>query len=181
MAWNNTKTGYGSIPIALHWLMVLLIAAVYAAMELKSIFPKGSAQRDAMAAWHHQLGLCVFCLAWLRLLLRFAGAAPVIEPAPPAWQVVAARASHWALYALMVGLPLLGWLTLSAKGASVPFFGAEAPALIGKSDALAKWLRKIHEAGATLGYLLIAVHAAAALHHHYLLRDNTLKLMLPRR
>ena len=181
MNWNSTKAGYGWLPIILHWLMLLLIVAAYATMELKSVFPKGSPSREAMMTWHYMLGLSVFFLAWLRLLLHLSGSEPVIEPALPTWQVPLARVMHWALYVLMVGLPLLGWLALSAKGTPLSFFGFELPALIGENRRQAKWLEDVHEGAATVGYFLIGLHAAAALYHHYLRRDNTLKLMWFRR
>jgi cytochrome b561 len=180
-SWKSTTTGYGWLPVTLHWLMLLLIAAVYATMEFKSIFPKGSAGRDAMALWHFMLGLTVFVLAWVRVGARVAGATPLIEPAMPDWQALIARVMHWALYTMMIGLPLLGWLTLSAKGKPVPFFGFELPALVGADEALGKSFKKLHEGIATGCYALIGAHAAAALFHHYIKRDNTLKLMLPGR
>jgi cytochrome b561 len=163
----------------MHWLMLALLAAVYASMELKSVFPKGSAGRANMATWHYMLGMAVFFLAWLRLAIRMAGANPLIEPAVPAWQARAARIMHWALYGLLFALPLLGWLTLSAKGKPVPFFGFELPALLAASEGLAKVFKEIHEAAATVGYFLIGMHAAAALFHHYVRRDNCIRLMLP--
>ena len=175
--WNSTRAGYGWLSIALHWLMLLLIAVVYGTMEFKSIFPKGSPSREAMATWHYMLGLSVFFLTWLRLSVRLLGSDPVIEPALPTWQILLAKAMHWALYVLMIALPFLGWLTLSAKGTPVPFFGLELPALIGESKGQAKWLKDIHEATATAGYFLIGIHAAAALYHHYFRRDNTLRMM----
>ena len=134
-----------------------------------------------MAVWHYTLGLSVFSLVWLRLVVRLSGASPAIEPAVPAWQAMSATVAHRTLYVLMIGLPLLGWLTLSAKGTPVPFFGAELPPLIGKSKDLAKWLKDMHETSATVGYLLIGLHAAAALYHHCVRRDNTLRRMLPAR
>lgn len=66
MRWKNTPSGYGSLSMALHWLMLLLIAAVYASMVLKGFLPKGSASRETMATWHYMLGLAVFVLVWLR-------------------------------------------------------------------------------------------------------------------
>jgi cytochrome b561 len=157
--------------------MLILIAAVYATMEFKSIFPKGSPSRDAMAFWHYTLGLSVFFLVRLRLLVRLAGSAPVVEPSLPAWQALLARGMHWSLYILMIGLPLLGWLTLSAKGTPVPFYDWGLPALIGQSKELAKWLKDVHEVTATVGYFLIGIHAAAALYHHHFRRDNIQRLM----
>lgn len=88
---------------------------------------------------------------------------------------------HVALYALMIGVAVLGWLTLSAEGKPVPFFGLAFPALIGAHKATAHQLKDLHEACGTAGYGLIAGHAVAALWHHYVTRDNALQLMLPRR
>lgn len=181
MSWKSSKAGHGWLAVAFHWLMLVLIVAVYATMELKSIFPRKSPGRESMAMWHYMLGLSVFFLVWLRLLNRLAGATPAIEPALPAWQAVSAGVVKWALYILMIGLPLLGWLTLSARGTLVPFFGIELPALIAKSEGLAKQFKDIHETGATVGYFLVGLHAAAALFHHYFKRDNTLRMMWFRR
>lgn len=168
------------MPVALHWLMLALIVVVYATMEFKSVYPKGSEGRDMLAHWHYTFGLSVFALAWLRLLVRLAGDEPAVEPPLPAWQARAARAMQWVLYALMIGLPLLGWLVLSAKGTPVTVFGTALPALAGEDKALAKVAKEIHEAAATAGYGLIGLHAAAALFHHYVRRDNTLRIMLGR-
>jgi cytochrome b561 len=166
----------------MHWLMLILIVATNTTIDLKSFFPKGSSARDEIVAWHFMLGLLVFCFVWLRLWARAAGTSPLVEPALPVWQTRMAKVVHWALYALMIGLPLLGWLTLSAKGKPVPFiFGTELPALIDTSQETAKLLKGIHETIATAGYFLVGLHAAAALFHHYVQRDNTLKLMLPKR
>ena len=181
MSWISTKSGYGSPAILIHWLMLALLVAAYAAMDLNSLSQKGSALREAMASWHYMLGLSVFVLVWLRLLVRLTGLEPAVEPAPPAWQATLAKAVYRALYVFMVAMPLLGWLTLSAKGEPVPFFGLELPALTGKNEGLAILFKAIHGNLATVGYFLIGLHAAAALFHHYVRRDNTLRLMSPRR
>jgi cytochrome b561 len=178
--WKSTVSGYGWISISFHWLMLILIVVTYATIDLKSVFPKGSPSREEIVHWHYMLGLLVFCFVWMRLWARATGSSPVIEPALPVWQTMLAKTVHFALYALMIGLPILGWLTLSAKGKSIPFFGAELPALIEKSQETAKWLKGMHETIATAGYFLVGLHAAAALFHHYVKRDNTLELMLPK-
>ncbi len=181
MNWRNSTERYGSLSMGLHWLMLLLIAAVYACIELHEAFPKGSDLREAMKTWHNMLGLCVFALAWLRLALHLTASSPRIQPEPPRWQASSAKVVHVALYALMIGLPFIGWLVLSAKGRPIPFFGLQLPALIGESKALGKVLKEIHEVAATSGYFLIGMHAAAALYHHYVARDNTLRRMFPSR
>ncbi|MEO7493302.1 MAG: cytochrome b [Massilia sp.] len=179
MGWRNSTARYGSLAISLHWLMLLLLAAVFASMELRGVFPKGSAAREAMKTWHYMLGLSVLVLALLRLVLR--GATPAISPAPPQLQEMAATAMKVALYGFMLAMPLLGWLLLSADGKDIPFFGWQLAPLIAENHALAETLEEVHETGATIGYVLIGLHAAAALYHHYLLHDDTLRRMLPTR
>lgn len=179
MSAESTNHRYGALSIGLHWLMLLLLAAVYACIELREVFPKGSDPREALKAWHFMLGLAVFTLVWLRLAVRGFSAAPPIVPPPSTWEKKLAGAMHLALYALMIGLPLAGWLMLSAAGKPIPFFGLELPALIGENKALARTLKEAHEAVATAGYVLIGLHAMAALFHHYVKRDNTLQRMLP--
>ena len=102
--------------IGLHWLTLVLLAAVYALIELRGIFPKGTAAHDLMKAGHFMLGLVVLGLVAVRVPLRLVYHAPAITPAPPAWQQRFALAMHVSLYAFLVVMPLLGWLTLSAKG-----------------------------------------------------------------
>ena len=179
MTWRNTSERYGSATIGLHWLMLLLIAAVYALMELRGIFPKGSAEQNAMKQWHFMLGMLVFWLALVRLVVRWAGAKPRIEPPPPAWQEWLAGVVQVLMYVLMLGLPLAGWLMFSASGKPVPFFGLELPPLIGPDKALGKQIKELHETVAAIGYWVIGLHAVAALFHHYWMRDNTLLRMLP--
>jgi len=181
MNWRNSTKRYGTLSIGFHWLMLLLLVAVYACINLSDLYPKGSEQRAALKTWHYMLGLAVFPLAWLRLAVQLAGPVPRIAPVPPRWQQLSARAVHVALYALMIGMPLLGWLMVSASGKAVPFFGLELPPLVGKSRSLQKLLEEIHETGGTIGYFAIGLHAAAALFHHYLVKDNTLARMLPQR
>ena len=178
---NTTTARYGSLSIGLHWLMLLLIAAVYALMELRDIFPKGSDGRALMMNLHYSLGLTVLALTAVRLVVNFASTVPAIVPPPPVWQMRLAKVVKLALYVLLIGLPLAGWATLSAKGEAIPFFGLQLPPLIAASKSTADLLKDIHETGASVGYFLIGLHAAAALAHHYISRDNTLLRMLPGR
>jgi len=179
MTWRNTSERYGSLSIGIHWLMLLLLAAVYACIELREFFPKGSDPREALKTWHFMLGLSVFVLVWLRLVLHAIGPTPRIEPEAPKLQALAAKLMHLALYALMIGLPLAGWLLLSAAGKPIPFFGLRLPALIAENKGLAETIKEVHETGGTIGYIIIGLHAFAALFHHYWVGDNTLRRMLP--
>jgi superoxide oxidase len=182
MNWRNTTERYGILSMGLHWLMLLLLVAVYACIELREMYPKGSDPREALKTWHFMLGLSVPLLLSLRLMALVIGVVPRTKPDPGKLQTLSAKLIHLALYVLMIGMPLTGWLILSAAGKPIPFFGLELPALIDVgSKELVKQIEEVHEAAGTIGYILVGVHAVAALAHHYLIKDNTLLRMLPER
>jgi cytochrome b561 len=180
MKWRNSPAHYGWLSVGLHWLMLFVLIAVYASMELREFYPKGSTMREAMKAWHYMLGISVLVLTTVRLAVYFIGPVPATSPPPTKLQDMGAKWMKIALYIFMLGMPLLGWLLLSAEGTPIPFFGLQLPALINESKALADSIEEIHETGATVGYFLIGLHATAALYHHYFLRDDTLRKMLPK-
>ena len=181
MGWRNTTTRYGWLPASLHWLTLLLVVVAYASMELRGLFPRGSVTREAMKSWHYVLGISILVLTLLRLAVLLASPVPADALSGARWQRVAAKWARLALYCFLLAMPLLGWLLLSAKGGHVAFAGVEFPALGAQDKGLAGLFEELHEAGATIGYFLVGLHAAAALHHHYLLRDDTLRRMLPTR
>jgi cytochrome b561 len=173
---------YDRMTIGLHWIMLGLLIAMYACIELRVLYPKGSDPREALKAWHFTLGLVVMLMAGIRLANRVtAGSRPPIVPPLGRWQSALSTLMHRTLYALMIGMPLLGWLSLSLAGKPIPFFGFELPALVGPDKELAKELKELHEAIGQASYWLIGTHAGAALFHHFIQRDNTLVRMLPAR
>ena len=170
---------YSFLSILLHWAMLILIVAVYACMELREFYPKGSDFREGLKTWHFMLGLSVLVLVFIRIVARVTGNTPPITPDPPAWQTLFAKLTHLALYAFMLAMPIAGWIILSASGKAIPFFGLDLPALVSPSKALAGQVKELHETVATIGYFLIGLHALVALFHHYFVRDNTLRRMMP--
>ncbi|MEO9079522.1 MAG: cytochrome b [Rhodanobacter sp.] len=181
MNWSNTQDRYGSLSIAMHWLTLALLIGVYACIELHDLATRGSDLRAGLKTWHFMLGLTVFALVFLRLSLRFVTPTPQMSPGIVAWQRHLAGIMHGLLYTFLIVMPLLGWFTLSASGKVIPFFGLELPALTAPDKAVASAVKEVHETIGTVGYYLIGLHAAAALYHHYFVRDDTLLRMLPRR
>ena len=181
MNWKNTPDRYGSLSMAMHWLTLALLIGVYACIELREFYPKGSDLREGLKTWHFMLGMSVFALVFVRLAIRLATPSPQMSAQVAAWQRHLALLMHVLLYAFLIAMPLFGWLTLSASGKPIPFFGLELPALVGPDKAFAGAVKEIHETIGTIGYYLVGLHAAAALYHHYFLRDDTLLRMLPRR
>lgn len=176
MSLVNTSARYGAVSISMHWIMFLLIVAGYTCIELREFYPKGSDPREALKEWHFTLGMCVFALVWLRLLLRVFQQTPAIEPELNRVQHLLTVFMHGTLYLFMIGMPLLGWLILSGEAKPIPF---DLPALMGENKELAHTVEDIHATIGQIGYFLIGLHAAAALFHHYLRKDNTLQRILP--
>jgi cytochrome b561 len=178
-----TADRYSGASIAIHWATALLVAAAFATIELRVMFPIGSPERLLIMDWHYALGATVLGLTLVRLALRWRGPKiGPIRPAPPAWMHMLATLGHLALYAILIVLPILGWLTINAKGHPAPlYFGLELPTLLAKNPDFARPLEETHAfIGDTL-YVVIGLHAVAALFHHYVMRDDTLRRMLPER
>lgn len=172
---------YTNLVITLHWVMALLIVAAYVTIEAREFYPRGSVTRESLKSLHYMIGLTVLALLAVRVYARFSSGVPAITPEPVAWQKLAARGVHLALLALMLVLPVTGWIILSAEGDPIPFWGLELPALVGPDQTLADSLEELHESVGEIGYYLIGLHSAAALFHHYFVKDNTLVRMLPGR
>ncbi len=181
MTLDATTSRYSRLSIAMHWLMLALIALTYLFTELRELFPRGSPGRDFMRAAHFSFGLTVLVLVCVRLAARVHGGTPPIAPALSRWKRAASRIVQLLLYALMIGMPLAGWLMLSLRGDAIPFFGLELPRLTGENKELGKLIREWHGDIGRAGYALIGLHAAAALTHHFVWRDDTLQRMLPGR
>lgn len=176
---SPARETYPPALIAIHWLTVVLIVAVFASIELREYFPKGSDARNGLKTLHFMLGLTVWLLVLVRLVLRSRERAPQIVPPPSAWQIGAAHAMHALLYAVMIAMPVLGWLVLSGEGKPVPFFGLTLPPLMSENKDLAHQIEDVHVFIGNAFYYLIGFHTVAALAHHYLAKDNTLVRMLP--
>lgn len=179
MTVNATNTRYARPLVILHWFTLALLIAVFSFIELRELFEKGTETRELMKSIHYMLGLTVLLTVIIRLFFRFTTKVPSIQPAPH-WILKSLGAGmHVVLYAIMLGMPIAGWLMLSAAAEPIPFYGLELPALIAENEALADQIKEVHKTIGNTAYFLIAAHALAGLYHHYIRRDNTLRSMLP--
>lgn len=169
---------YTRTAIALHWLLAAAIAAAFAVGFYSSGLPVSPA-RLKLINWHKWAGITILALSLLRLAWRLAHRPPP-PPPMPAWQRRAAAATHAALYALFLALPLAGWAYSSASGFPVVLFGLWAlPDWVPRDRELAAALRTLHAALAYALAALVVLHVAAALKHALVDDDGLLRRMWP--
>lgn len=174
---QTMRTTYTPVAKVLHWGMAILILGLLALGMYMHELPL-SPQKLELYAWHKGFGVSVFVLVWLRLAWRVTHRPPSLPATLSPRQRLLARVGHAALYGLMVAIPLSGWLMSSAKGFQTVWFGVwPIPDLIGRDKALGDLLRQVHEALNVLLMITLAGHVAAALWHHFILKDETLRRM----
>lgn len=172
-------SAYTRTAIALHWLVAVLILAALPLGLTMTEMPL-SPQKLKFYSWHKWLGVTVFLLVLLRLVWRATHRPPPLPASLPAWQRQAASATHWLLYALMLTIPLSGWLMSSAKGFQTVYLGLiPIPDLLAKDESLGEILATVHAVLAYSLMVLLTVHVAAAVKHHWVDRDDVLTRMLP--
>ena len=168
-------TRYHPLLIALHWLVAGLVAWTVIVVLSMDLFTS----RATLLALHRSIGITILVLVLVRLALRLALPSPAKDDLPFAL-LLASRASHGILYALLLALPILGWLGTNAQGHPLVLFDAvRLPTLLGKDPYLASAIMDVHENGAWVLLALVGLHAVAALWHHYGRRDGALARMLP--
>ena len=174
-----TSLHYDGLTRALHWITALLVVLIYALGLGREALPKGDV-RILLLGLHMSLGICLLALVMVRIGWRII--APAIEPMPLGRGAeLAAKGAHLALYLLLIGVPLSGMLAAWFKGRTVGFFGLALSSPFTPDRAMGGWLEDVHEVGGHAIIILAGLHAIAALGHHFLLRDNALRRMMPQR
>jgi cytochrome b561 len=136
--------------------------------------------QDRLFIFHKNVGVAVLVLVTIRLVYRALRPAPPLPPSMPDWQRRVARATHVLLYALLVMMPVAGYIRVRAGGFPIEALDAMGvPALVPRSEALASTAQTVHFFGAYAITALIALHAAAALYHGLVLRDGVFGRMWP--
>lgn len=178
----NTPLGYGAIAKALHWAVVILVGAGWALGTFDEELPRGTG-RDLAFFIHVSAGLLVLALFLPRIVWRVVDAPPPPEPMPfGPWAERLAVAAHYALYALVLAVPLAGIAAQFARGEALPVLGFLTIASpMTAVRATARLVKEVHEVLANALLVLALLHVAAALFHHFVLRDRTLVRMLPGR
>ncbi len=166
--------------VALHWLTVLCLVLA-AGLILYRDQVDGRALRMWLLEGHRHFGLLVLLLFAVRVVIRIRlGKLPPHDGSSLAVRAMAAL-THVAMYALLLGLPVIGWCLSDAEGKPVHFLGVTLPALVASDEDLADTLQTWHLNAAWVLLGLVSLHIVAALWHHFVLRDGVLRSMLPKR
>ena len=171
---QQSQASYDLLLKCLHWGMFLLLVAVFASIELRVLYEKGTDARNAFKYWHFVMGLSVLALVALRSVVRLKQTYPVVSPPLPSWQKRLSVGVHLLLYAVMIVMPVTGWLTLSAEGKDIPF---GLPPLTAINESLAHDVEELHELIGKTAYFLIGLHIVSALYHQLVRKDNVLQRM----
>ena len=177
---RNTLKSFGSITKWLHWLAFILVTAKFYLIWFHEGFPKGSPEKMLYMMLHKSVGITILMLGILFVIWHIINVKPLSPKSQPHWQYIIAKIVHHALLTLLILMPIVGYLLTCSYAKPVNFFGLfTIPCMISKNEHLGNILDFTHE---TLGYLilvLVGIHILAALYHHFIVKDNVLKRMLP--
>jgi cytochrome b561 len=175
-----SPTTYDPVLKSVHWATALLVAALFGTVWAAHAAAMHE-QHEMLIQLHRSFGLTVLGLTVFRLAWRRHARVPRLPADLSEVQLSAARAVQALLYALLIAQPLLGLVHSNAGGVRVDFFFlGELPAIVGHNRELAHTALAAHEIVAIALLVLIGLHTAAALFHHFVRRDDVLKTMLPR-
>jgi len=177
---RNTPHRWGVVAQLLHWTIAVLVVVQVTLALMADDLPAG-VRKLSLLARHKSVGITILALAAFRLGWRWANPTPGLPVSLKPYEVTLARASHALLYLLLFAVPLTGWTMSSARGFPVSWFGFfTLPDLVPKSKPLYDALVTTHETLAWTLVTLAALHAGAALRHHFIHRNDILRRMLPK-
>lgn len=174
-----TTPAYSPPAKLFHWLTAFLLAIQYSIGWLMPDIGRNT-QPVGLISWHLSIGALIVLLVLVRLVWRWT------HPALPDSQMLSplfhwiARVTHWLLYVLLVAFPLMGWANASSRGWAVSLFGiVPLPPLSPKGSQLGHTLGDMHQLFAWVLIAVVALHVAGALYHHFIIKDDTMRRMLP--
>ena len=174
--------------IGLHWLMAVLIIGMLAVGKYMTGLDQSDPVRFVLTQWHKSFGILILVLAVIRLIWRFIHTPPPLEIEQPLLEIWAARTVHFALYFLMIALPVTGWIMVSVSPldiSTILFDTLYLPHLpyfndLPKTEALAGIFLSAHDIAGNILILLLLGHLGAVVKHHVFHNTPVLKRMAPK-
>lgn len=177
---RNTADSWGWPAKFFHWTVAVLVLAQFA-LGPAAVASRLSPLKLNLFVWHKSIGILILLLMGLRLAWRLSHPSPALPGTMPAWERRSARLNHALMYAILVALPLSGWVINSAKNIPLRlFWWIPLPAIAGPDKAMADLSAGVHLLLFFALVALLLLHVGAALRHHWVSRDDVLRRMLPR-
>lgn len=179
MGLRNSNQQWGGIAKSFHWLLAVLILAMFVLGWTAESYPM-SPTKLKLFGLHKSTGLVILALVVLRIAWRAFDPAPALPADTSALERILAHATHRLLYVLMVAMPLSGWVINSAADFPLKIYGwIRVPHIAPASESLQTSAEVVHLTLFWIMALLVGIHVAAALWHHFERRDTILRRMLP--
>lgn len=176
---KNTRDNYGSVAKFLHWLIFILVFVMIVGGFFLDDIP--DEYKGVIYNLHKLTGLTILFLMMLRVFWALCNQKPAMPASSPRWQNFAARTTHVVLYVLVIAMPLAGWIGSSAAGKG-PHIGDMVLQLpVPEDKSLKSLMFEMHELIAYLIIAFVSIHVLAALYHHFVLKDDVLRRMWPKR
>ena len=171
--------GYSAVARTFHWVTAALVLTMLPIGIAIATFDLGPAVEDPLYHIHRSMGALILVIVLARLIYRLFNPAPPLPSDIPALQQFAALFTHWALYVLLIVQPIVGWIATSAYRAPVLFFWLfDLPPIWQEDRPFSEAMFVVHRSMGILIAVLISVHIAAALYHHFILKDRVLGRMV---
>lgn len=179
MTLRNTTGRWGAIAQSFHWIVVALIITQFVVIKIAHGLPLGNDKIELIAR-HKSVGITILMLAALRLLWRLFNPVPALPGTLKPYERALAHLTHTGLYVLLFAMPITGWMMSSARNFPVSWFGfVQLPDLVAPDRGLYETLHETHELLANVLIAIAVLHVLAALKHHFFLKDDVLRRMLP--
>jgi superoxide oxidase len=179
----NAPQRFNKVTIALHWLTGGGIIAVSIIEQLRQQLPQGPLRAGLWKGVHMPAGTVIFALVLISIVWRLFHPSPTLPVQMRPWEQLAANLTKIALYAAMISIPLLGIVFSFARDKPIDFglYQLAYPLKYLIADETMKQMRAVHEFLGQAVLVLAFAHAAAALWHHYVRKDDVLSRMLPQK
>jgi len=175
---KNTDTAWGSIARSFHWLLAILILGQLVLGKVAEATRLSPLKLD-LFVWHKSIGVTILALVMLRLAWRIGNPPPAPPAATPRWETNVARTGHTLLYVLMFAVPLSGWwISDSSRIPFKAYWAVPMPDFLAVDGSMQEIAEGVHYVLTIILLVVVIMHIAAALRHHFWLRNEILRRML---